>query len=71
MAEVTRKQGKKCRKYGRKIKKPTQIRYTSEKRWIINKAKKLFRYIKKHPKVCFNNLNPDIKLVLDKLISKK
>lgn len=37
-------------KYGRNKKRnPSSVRYTSELRWLKNKAKKLAKHLKKHP----------------------
>lgn len=47
--EQIRQSGKKGRKVGRKIKKPAQKRYTSDRRWLKNKARKIWKYIKTHP----------------------
>lgn len=61
--ETLHKQGKKLRKYGRKRKKPAQIRYTNEKRWIKNKVKKILRHIKKYKdSKVLDKLNNDIKM---------
>ncbi|MCK5613619.1 hypothetical protein KAR91_67755 [Candidatus Pacearchaeota archaeon] len=40
MGETPRKSGKKNRKFGRGRKKPSHIRYTMEKRWERNKARR-------------------------------
>ena len=42
--------GSGSKKYGRNLRKPTCKRYTHEMRWIKNKARKLVKHIKKHPK---------------------
>ena len=41
-------EGKKNRKIGRNKKKPAQIRYTNDRRWVKNKAKKIAKYVKNH-----------------------
>jgi hypothetical protein len=40
MGETVRKSGKKGRKIGRQKKKPSHIRYTMERRWEKNKARR-------------------------------
>jgi hypothetical protein len=40
MSETPRKSGKKNRKWGRLKRKPSHIRYTMEKRWVKNKARR-------------------------------
>ena len=47
---ITRKTGKKGRKYGRREKKPCQQRYTNEKRWNANKLKRAKRNARKFGK---------------------
>ena len=44
-----RKTGKKNRKFGRGLRKPAHNRYTSEMRWIKNKAKGLKKHLKRCP----------------------
>ena len=61
------KQGKKNRKHGRNRKKPCKMRYTAEKRWIKNKAKKIYKHMKKHPNWKSNNLSDEVKRELSKL----
>ncbi len=47
---VTRRVGKKGRKYGRNLNRcPAMKRYNAEMRWITNKLKKLKRLLKKQP----------------------
>lgn len=43
--------GKKTRKYGRKRRKPAQIRYTNSRRWITNKIKKVKKIANKTMKI--------------------
>ena len=45
--EATRRGGKKNRKWGREKRRPSHARYTLEKRWLFNKARKIAKYIKK------------------------
>jgi hypothetical protein len=40
MSETPRKSGKKNRKFGRLKRRPSHTRYTMEKRWEKNKAKR-------------------------------
>jgi len=40
MSEAPRKTGKKARKIGRQMKKPSHIRYTMERRWEKNKERR-------------------------------
>lgn len=47
---ASRKTGKKHRKYDRCRKKPSHIRYTNEKRWEKNKAKRIAKQAKKEAK---------------------
>jgi ribosomal protein S15P/S13E len=44
-----RKKGKKGRKIGRYSKHPSSMRYKGEKRWLVNKAKRIRRHLKNHP----------------------
>lgn len=55
------------RKYGRNLRQPTHKRYATEKRWIKNKAKKIFMYMKKHSKWIPYKINDDVKSALSKL----
>ena len=64
MIEHVKKGGKKHRKYGRQTKKPAQKRYTHERRWIKNKARKIRAYMRRHPKWKPYNLNPEVKALL-------
>ena len=43
------KEGKKNRKYGRGIRKPSHMRYNSELRWFKNKAKRIWKFMRKNP----------------------
>lgn len=43
------KKGKKNRKHGRNKRSPSDKVYTSQQRWIKNKANKLARHMKNHP----------------------
>lgn len=47
MAGTTAKGGKKGRKYGRNKAKPSQMRYTNERRWEKNKMRKAQKYANK------------------------
>jgi hypothetical protein len=44
-----RRGGKKNRKFGRAMRRPSHHRYNNEKRWIKNKIRKLVRHCKKFP----------------------
>lgn len=44
-----RKKGKKGRKIGRYSKHPSSMRYKGERRWVVNKAKRMRRHLKGHP----------------------
>jgi len=63
---VVRKKGKKNRKHKRNLKGPAHMRYTNEKRWIKNKAKKIRKFMKSHPKWRANNISDDVAKVLKK-----
>ncbi len=55
--------GKRNRKHGRWLRKPSYKRYLAERRWIKNKARRIKRYIRRHgynPK-SFPNLGEEIK----------
>lgn len=59
------KSGKKGRKYGRNLKGPAHMRYTNERRWVKNKAKKILRYKKSHPNWKPYNISDEVrKLVI-------
>ena len=47
MAASTGKKGGK--KIGRSLRSPSHNLYTSQRRWAINKQKKLVRHLKAHP----------------------
>ena len=47
MGETQRAGGKKGRKIGRQKKKPSHIRYTMERRWEKNKARRAAKIAKK------------------------
>lgn len=51
------KGGKKNRKHGRKRKKPAQMRYTTSRRWITNKAKRVVKSVRSGHK-----MPPNLKL---------
>jgi hypothetical protein len=55
------KGGKKNRKHGRQKKKPAQKRYTAERRWIKNKAKKIRKYMRTHPNWKPHNVREEVK----------
>ena len=58
--DTVRRGGKKNRKHGNQRKRPAQIRYTAERRWIKNKARKITRYMKDHPNWSPWNLKPEV-----------
>jgi hypothetical protein len=65
---ATGKQGKKARKHGRKAKRSlSQMRYRTTGRSVINKAKRIFKMMKKHPKYRAMNLSDETKIELGKL----
>jgi len=47
------KSGKKNRKWGRASRRPSHKRYNDEKRWILNKARKIAKVMRENP-----NWNP-------------
>ena len=47
MAEAERRGGRKGRKIGRQRKSPSHMRYTNEKRWIVNKEERTKRNLAK------------------------
>lgn len=52
MAEkIKKKGGKKNRKFGRKKRRPSQVRYTYEKRWEKNKKRKAQKYANKFKRI--------------------
>lgn len=58
MAQRTKKQqgrGRKNRKHGHCLRKPSNQRYKAERRWIKNKARRIARYIRKNPSWYCNN----------------
>lgn len=46
---IAPKSGKKNRKFNRSRNKPGHKRYLHEMRWIKNKARKIKKYMRKHP----------------------
>ena len=68
MPESTHRQGKKGAKIGRNRKKNCHIKYTSERRWIKNKALSVVRQIKLHPNWKPYKLNAEVKLLVDKYL---
>jgi len=67
MADKVIKGGKKSRKHGRNRRKPCKMRYTSSKRWILNKAKKVWKYMRKHQNWRPTNLGADVNLKIKEL----
>jgi len=67
MADKTTKISKSSRKHGRNLKKPSKMRYVSSKRWITNKARRIWKYMKKHPNWKPNNLSDGVKVELKRL----
>jgi len=59
------------RKLGRNGRKPSQQRYNNESRWIRNKAKKIAKYLRRHPNWTPNNLDDLVKIELKKLLRKQ
>lgn len=70
MADRLVKQGRGSRKHGRNRKKPAKMRYTSAKRWITNKARKVFKYMRKHPNWKPTNLSGEVNSEIVKLRKK-
>ena len=54
----------KGRKIGRWLRKPSYKRYLAERRWLYNKARKIAKYIRKHPNWKPTNLAPDIAAIV-------
>ncbi len=48
---ISRRGGKKQRKFGRKGRRPGHNRYNTEQRWIANKVKRLTRAAKREAKL--------------------
>lgn len=71
MDSLRKRGGKKGSKVGRNKRKPSELIYTILKWWIINKAKKIIKYLKTHPKMKFTNLNEEIKQAINKIKSEK
>jgi hypothetical protein len=44
------KEGKKNRKWGRQARRPAKARYNAERRWEVNKAKRIAKQKKKEAK---------------------
>lgn len=42
-------QKRSSRKVGRSARKPAHQRYVAEQRWLKNKAKRIARFMRKHP----------------------
>jgi len=68
--DIVRRGGKTGRKVGRNIKKPAKMRYLAERRWITNKAIKIFKYMKKHPKWKPEGLDPLVNKEINELRKK-
>jgi hypothetical protein len=67
MAERTAKKqgkGRKGRKIGHWASKPTHKRYVAERRWILNKARKFLKHLRKHPKDIQSSLNPEVRRLI-------
>lgn len=62
------KQGKKHRKHGRWLRKPSYKRYLAEKRMNKNKARRIRRMLRKNPSLdiekSFPNLSDEVKRLL-------
>lgn len=65
MASSSGKKGGK--KFGRTNRGFSHGQYNTEKRWIINKAKRVAKMLRKFPKYKPFNLSGDVKYHLDKL----
>lgn len=52
------------KKVGRWLRKPSYKRYIAERRWIKNKARKIRRYMKKHPNWKCSTINPEVKMYI-------
>lgn len=70
MSGLKAKGGKKNRKFGRQKRHPASQRYTSSKRWITNKAKKIAKYMIKFPNWKPNNLSPEVNVKVKAYIAK-
>lgn len=68
-SKVQKKGGKKGRKIGRMKKKPAYQRYLLENRRARNKAKKLFKYLKKFPNYKIIFIKEDVEKYLKKLLN--
>ena len=57
--------GKRDRKHGRWLRKPSYKRYLAERRWLKNKARRIKRYIRRHgyKPESFPNLSVEVKLL--------
>lgn len=65
MASSTGKKG--GRKFGRTNRGFSHGRYNTEKRWVVNKAKRVAKQVRKFPKYIPFNLGGDVKYHLDKM----
>jgi hypothetical protein len=66
------KTGKRSKKHGRWLRKPSYKRYLAEKRWLKNKARRIARIIRRHPNSkpqSFLNLSPEVKGIVDRLLN--
>lgn len=50
MSAIQSKKGKRNRKHGRWLRAPSMRRYVGEQRWIVNKAKRIARHLKRMAK---------------------
>lgn len=61
--------GKKGRKIGRNLRKPSKKRYASEHRWIANKARRAAKFARKHNGgELQSGLDPDIAKLARKIL---
>jgi len=56
--------GKKNRKWGCMARKPGHARYNLEKRWLLNKARKIAKVMRKNPAWNPGNFSVEVKRIL-------
>ena len=62
------RKGSKQRKFGRKGRRPSHARYNNTERWIVNKARRIVKQLKKFPNYKPFNISDDVELKINKLM---
>jgi hypothetical protein len=65
--------GKRSRKHGRWLRKPSYKRYLAERRWLKNKARRIARIVRRHGwnQKSFPNLNVEVRRLVESILQKK